>query len=161
MHWVSFPVSPRERNLEVFLENWRQKTLLNSLYTIYSRIWANCSKSYLPKLIGSSQTGFVQVHFIGENTRVTFDILLESITDNSEIFLILIDFEKAFDVISWEFISKIVHLFNLIKKIVEVVKSLQKNASDLINLQRGSKQGDLISPYIFVLALEFRFLSRL
>ena len=155
---------PKGDKIRNKLKNWRPITLLNSIYKFYSGIWANRIKAFLPKLIGNSQTGFVQNRFIGENTRLTLDILNESKTENTSGLLILVDFEKAFDSISWDFISKILKLFNFSDQTIQVVKSLQKNSvskilqnghqSDIINLQRGCRQGDPISPYIFVLAVE-------
>ena len=155
---------PKGDKLRNKLKNWRPITLLNSIYKFYSGIWANRIKKYLPKLIGDSQTGFVMNRFIGENTRLTLDILNESKFENTDGLLILVDFEKAFDSISWDFISKILKLFNFSEKTIQIIKSLQKNSfskivqnghsSDLIRLGRGCRQGDPISPYIFVLAVE-------
>ena len=155
---------PKGDKLRNKLKNWRPITLLNSIYKFYSGIWANRIKKYLPKLIGDSQTGFVMNRFIDENTRLTLDILNESKFENTDGLLILVDFEKAFDSISWDFISKILKLFNFSEKTIQIIKSLQKNSfskivqnghsSDLIRLGRGCRQGDPISPYIFVLAVE-------
>ena len=155
---------PKGDKIRNKLKNWRPITLLNSIYKFYSGIWANRIKQHLPKLIGENQTGFVQNRFIGENTRLTWDILTESKFENSSGLLILIDFEKAFDSISWEFIEKILALFNFSPQTIQVIKSLQKNSfskiiqnghsSEIIRLHRGCRQGDPISPYIFVLAVE-------
>ena len=155
---------PKGDKLRNKLKNWRPITLLNSIYKFYSGIWANRIKKNLPKLIGNSQTGFVQNRFIGENNRLTLDILKESESQNLSGLLILVDFEKAFDSISWDYITKILKLFNFSDLTIQVIKSLQKNSiskilqnghcSDIINLERGCRQGDPISPYIFVLSVE-------
>ena len=146
------------------LKNWRPITLLNSLYKFYSGILANRIKQFLPKLIGESQKGFVQNRFIGENTVLTLDILNETKLNDKEGLMILVDFEKAFDSISWEYISKTLQAFNFTKKTIAIIKSLQNDSkskilqnghlSDFINLGRGCRQGDPISPYLFVLAVE-------
>ena len=78
--------------------------------------------------------------------------------------IILIDFEKAFDSISWKFILKSLEIFNFGENIINWVRSLQTNSnskilqnghlSEEIILGRGCRQGDLISPYLFVLAAE-------
>ena len=155
---------PKGDKLRNKLKNWRPITLLNCIYKFYSGIWANRIKKNLPKLIGKNQTGFVQNRFIGENNRLTFDILKESEHEKLNGLLILVDFEKAFDSISWDFITKILNLFNFSDQTIQVIKSLQKNSiskilqnghcSDIINLERGCRQGDPISPYIFVLSVE-------
>ena len=155
---------PKGDKLRNKLKNWRPITLLNSIYKFYSGIWANRIKKNLPKLIGNSQTGFVQNRFIGENNRLTLDILKESEHAKLSGLLILVDFEKAFDSISWDYITKILKLFNFSDQTIQVIQSLQKNSiskilqnghcSDIINLERGCRQGDPISPYIFVLSVE-------
>ena len=142
---------PKGDKLRNKLKNWRPITLLNSIYKFYSGIWANRIKKNLPKLIGNSQTGFVQNRFIGENNRLTLDILKESEHAKLSGLLILVDFEKAFDSISWDYITKILKLFNFSDQTIQVIQSLQKNSiskilqnghcSDIINLERGCRQG--------------------
>ena len=73
---------PKGDKLRNKFKNWRPITLLNSIYKFYSGIWANRIKKHLPKLIGSSHTGFVQNRFIGENNKLTLDILKESEYEN-------------------------------------------------------------------------------
>ena len=78
--------------------------------------------------------------------------------------MILVDFEKAFDAISWEYISKILNILNFSENPISLIKSLQLNSkskilqnghlSDNIILGRGCRQGDPISLYLFVLAIE-------
>ena len=77
----------------------------------------------------------------------------------------LLDFEKAFDSLSWEFILKSLKLFNFNDNIIKWVNSLQLNSSSKILqnghlpekncLGRGCRQGDPVSPYLFVLAPRF------
>ena len=78
--------------------------------------------------------------------------------------IIIIDFEKAFDPISWEFIEKSLQIFNFGNEVQKWVKCLQKGSffkviqaghvSAKIFLSRGCRQEDPISPYLFVIAAE-------
>jgi len=95
-----------------FLKNWRPITLLNTVYKIGSGSIANRLKQHINKLINNDQTGFIKGRFIGENTRLIYDILKYTEENNIPGLLLLIDFEKAFDSLSWRFVNKTLSLFN-------------------------------------------------
>jgi hypothetical protein len=83
-----------------------------SLYTVFRR------------LIG------LQFFINGENTRLIYDIL--HFTKEQDIplgILLLIDFEKAFDSISWMFIESVLRL-QLLKTVVSQTSSLFKETVD-------------------------------
>lgn len=71
----------------------------------------------------------------------------------------MIDFEKAFDSVSWKFIHKVLSYFNFGPSISNWVKTLQNKSvscvtqvgilSNFFNLERGCRQGDPIPPYNF------------
>ena len=103
---------PKRGKLRNELRNWRPITLLNSIYKFYSSILAERIKIVLPKLIHTDQKGFINGRFIGENTRLIYDIIHECSQQNSKGLIVLIDFEKAFDSISWTFIRKSINSVN-------------------------------------------------
>jgi hypothetical protein len=95
------------------MKNWRRPiSLLNTVYKLASSCIAERIKSVLPILISNDQTGFIPGRYIGENTRLIYDIL--HFTEEQDILgiLLLIDFEKAFDSISWMFIESVLDFFN-------------------------------------------------
>lgn len=69
-------------------------------------------KTVLDKLINNDQTGFLKGRFTGENLRLIYDLMYYTEQYNIPGLLMLIDFEKAFDTISWSFISKTLDIFN-------------------------------------------------
>ena len=66
---------PKEDKPRQYLKNWRPITLLNTIYKIASGVIASRLKTVLNKLIKGDQTGFVPGRYIGENTRLIYDIL--------------------------------------------------------------------------------------
>lgn len=95
---------PKEGKPKQYLKNWRPISLLNVVYKLASGCIAERLKKVLDKLINRDQTGFLKGRFIGENIRLVYDLM--NYTEQNQIpgLLMLIDFEKAFDSISWNFI---------------------------------------------------------
>jgi len=88
------------------LKNWGLISLLNIDYKILSKVLAKRLEQHLPKLIHSDQTGFVNRRYIGQNVRLVSDIM--EYTDTTKIagIFLFVDFEKAFDMLEWKFISR-------------------------------------------------------
>ena len=99
---------PKEDKPKQFLKNWRPLTLLDTVYKIASGTIANRLKQVhvLDNIISRDQTGFLKGRFIGENTHLVYDMLQYTEQNNITGLLMLIDFEKAFDSLSWSFIHK-------------------------------------------------------
>ena len=147
-----------------YLKNWRPITLLNTIYKIASGVIASRLKTVLNRLVHGDQTGFIPGRYIGENTRIVYDIMQHTEECNIPGLLLLIDFEKAFDSVAWKFIRETLCFFNFGHNFLQWINLFQKNTKSAIcmggnlsryfNLGRGCRQGDPISPYIFILCAE-------
>ena len=103
---------PKEGKSKFFIKNWRPITLLNVIYKIGSGCIARRMKQILDTIISSDQTGFIPGRYIGENTRIIYDLMQFTEERNIPGLLLMIDFEKAFDSVSWQFIDKALNFFN-------------------------------------------------
>ena len=85
---------------------------MNTDMKIASAVISFQIKQVLSSIISDSQKGFMENRFIGENTRLLYDLMYYLEENNEEGLLLLIDFEKAFDSIEWDFIKKALQSFN-------------------------------------------------
>ena len=136
---------PKKGKQRQFIKNWRPLSMISVLYKIAAAAIANRIKPYLTKLISETQTGFVSGRYIGESTRLVYDIM--DFTERHDISgqLMLIDFEKAFDSISWNFIYKTLKFFGFGNNLVRWVQLFNQDItarvlqcgfmSDAINIE--------------------------
>ena len=103
---------PKPNKSRLSLKNWRPISLLNVIYKLASSVIANRVKNTLQNIIHENQKGFIAGRFIGENIRLIYDVLFETKQQNIPGLILSIDFKKAFDTVSWKFISKTLDCFN-------------------------------------------------
>ena len=146
------------------IENWRPISLINVDAKICSKALCNRMKKLMPKLIHPNQSAFVKGRTIDEAVRFLVDLFDFAERNNKSFILFAADFQKAFDSIEHNFIIATLRHFgfgdnfiNWIKIILISSKSCIMNngtASNFFELQRGTKQGDPISPYLFIMTIE-------
>jgi hypothetical protein len=155
---------PKGDKDKMYLKNWRPISLLNVSYKIASSCIANRLKTVLHKIISEDQTGFLSGRFMGENIRLLYDIMFYTEKYNKPGMLLLLDFATAFDSLSWKFMNNVLDFFNFgtsFKKWIELFyKNIQScvvvngHMSDWFYIYRGCRQGDPLSPYLFILCAE-------
>ena len=146
------------------MKNWRPISLLNTDYKIIARILSNRLQKVLPSIINEDQTGYIKNRYIGENIRTILDILEHTSTKHNPGVIVFLDFEKAFDTVSWNFLHKTLDYFRFgesfktwIKILYHDINSCVLNngySSPFFKIQRGVRQGCPLSALLFILVAE-------
>ena len=147
------------------LKNWRPISILNSDYKIIAKLLAIRLQNVISKLISSDQVGYIKNRFIGENIRTLLDIIQISSKEENPGMLVLIDFEKAFDTINWNYLFKCLDYFNFgdyFKTWIKILYNEPKSCvvknngtfSNFFTITRGIRQGCPISALLFILCVE-------
>ena len=100
--------------------------MLNTDYKILAKLLANRLQKVIPSLVSEDQSGYIKGRYIGENIRLILDIIEYTNLKINPGIIIFLDFEKAFDSISWGFLFKILNAFIFGKYFLSWIKILYK-----------------------------------
>ena len=86
----------------------------------------------LPKIIHSSQTGYVKGGYIGESIRTITDIMSFTKVQNIPGLAVFLDFQKAFDFIEWNYLQKCLETFNFGPQLRQWINVIYNDISSCI-----------------------------
>ena len=137
---------------------------MNTDTKILSRVLAERIKPLLNKLISPEQLAFVAGRQMVEGNRLIEYLIEYSISTGLRGLIVAIDFKKAFDSVSHEYLFDLLTNFNIPEYYIQAVKTLMQDGQSCVNndgaitenfpLGRSCRQGDPLAPYLFILAIE-------
>jgi len=146
--------------------DFRPISCCNVVYKIISKILASRMASVLDSIVDHAQAAFVKGRSLGDNVHLVQELLRKYNRKRiSPRCLFKVDLRKAYDSLDWGFVKQVMEGLGFpmlfIEWVMECISSpsysliINGSLKGFFKGRKGLRQGDPISPYLFVICMEY------
>ncbi|CAN1148464.1 LINE-1 retrotransposable element ORF2 protein [Linum perenne] len=161
---IALTLIPKQKNAAE-MRSFRPISCCNVVYKVASKVIANRLAKVLPALVSMNQTAFIKGRNISDGILLAHEMLSPyNRTKVSSRCAIQVDLMKAFDSVEWPFILGVLKAMAIPSNVIGWIEACFTSTMLSVNVngslcgyfpaKRGFRQGDPISPYLFVLSME-------
>jgi len=146
------------------LNDYRPISLIGSLYKIIAKILSSRLRNVMPKLISDNQFAFIGGRNILDGVAIANEVIDDAKKNNKPCLLFKVDFEKAYDSVSWDFLLYMMNRIGFHEKWLGWMRrwlnsthiSILVNGSPTEEFKpsKGLRQGDPMAPFLFLIVAE-------